>query len=318
MALPWLESVPVWGADPAPPGRPRPARSGSPRCSWAAASSARTWWAKGSGPSMELGRCLEPSGTAEGQDQRRRGPLQQAGDRRGHPPRPDRQHPLGRGAPEGGRAEGRDQRRPGARPASRRPDTCSRAWSWAASSRSPATTRPTSRWRTARTSPGRARPRRCRWRSTRRWRSTACSRTGGASGTGASSTGSARRPPASGRRGRRHGDRAKLDEYLTSVREVEKRAARDASREGGGRRAWQAIGAEPAMTMPRPANGLPEDIREHMRLMCDLDRASASRRTRPASPRSCSAATSPASSTRSSASARHTTGPRTTTRARVV
>ena len=32
---------------------------------------------------------------------------------------------------------------------------CSRAWSWAASSRSPATTRRTSRWPTARTSPGR-------------------------------------------------------------------------------------------------------------------------------------------------------------------
>ena len=26
----------------------------------------------------------------------------------------------------------------------------------------------------------------------------------------------------------------------------------------------------PALTMPRPDNGLPEDIREHMRLMCDI------------------------------------------------
>ena len=57
---------------------------------------------------------------------------------------------------EGGRAEGRHQRRPGAgqRTWARRPS--SRAWSWAASSRSPATTRRTSRWPTARTSPGRA------------------------------------------------------------------------------------------------------------------------------------------------------------------
>jgi uncharacterized protein DUF1552 len=29
-------------------------------------------------------------------------------------------------------------------------------------------------------------------------------------------------------------------------------------------------GGRPALTMPRPQNGLPEDIREHMRLMCDI------------------------------------------------
>src|SRR5262249_21186067 len=62
-----------------------------------------------------------------------------------------------------------------------------------------------------------------------------------------------------------HADRAKLDEYLTSVREVERRVQRtrvehDRARERG----------RPALTMPRPANGLPEDIREHMRLMCDI------------------------------------------------
>jgi hypothetical protein len=64
-------------------------------------------------------------------------------------------------------------------------------------------------------------------------------------------------------------DRAKLDEFLTSVREVEKRIEP--------RRAEQAQAAEAArdrgpaaVAMERPANGLPEDIREHMRLMCDL------------------------------------------------
>jgi len=60
-------------------------------------------------------------------------------------------------------------------------------------------------------------------------------------------------------------DRAKLDEYLASVREVEKRAAamratRDAADAKG----------KPTVGMPRPENGLPEDIREHMRLMCDI------------------------------------------------
>ncbi|HYV38540.1 MAG TPA: DUF1552 domain-containing protein [Gemmataceae bacterium] len=62
-------------------------------------------------------------------------------------------------------------------------------------------------------------------------------------------------------------DRARLDEYLTSVREVEQRvaSARAAQQTAGERAAGQ-----PLATMPRPANGLPEDIREHMRLMCDI------------------------------------------------
>jgi hypothetical protein len=61
------------------------------------------------------------------------------------------------------------------------------------------------------------------------------------------------------------GDKAKLNEYLESVREVEKRVA--ATR--GTKDAADAKGA-PTLTMKRPDNGLPEDIREHMRLMCDL------------------------------------------------
>ncbi len=64
-------------------------------------------------------------------------------------------------------------------------------------------------------------------------------------------------------------DRLKLDEYLASVREVEKRVERmrdekttaDTNAANRGR---------PAITMKRPDNGLPEDIREHMRLMGDI------------------------------------------------
>jgi hypothetical protein len=64
-------------------------------------------------------------------------------------------------------------------------------------------------------------------------------------------------------------DQAKLDEYLTSVREVEKRIERTRSLQD------QAVDrardrGRPALTMPRPDNGLPEDVREHMRLMCDV------------------------------------------------
>lgn len=65
------------------------------------------------------------------------------------------------------------------------------------------------------------------------------------------------------------GDKAKLDEYLTSVREVETRiekmrTAREKA-EGHARDRGR-----PVIAMARPDNGLPEDIREHMRLMCDI------------------------------------------------
>lgn len=64
-------------------------------------------------------------------------------------------------------------------------------------------------------------------------------------------------------------DRVKLDEYLTSVREVEKRIerARDSQNTAADRAANQGVSV---VTMQRPDNGLPEDIREHMKLMCDI------------------------------------------------
>jgi hypothetical protein len=64
-------------------------------------------------------------------------------------------------------------------------------------------------------------------------------------------------------------DRSKLDEYLTSVRDVEKRIERTRAMKGRADDRAQDRG-RPALTMPRPDNGLPEDIREHMRLMCDI------------------------------------------------
>ena len=59
-------------------------------------------------------------------------------------------------------------------------------------------------------------------------------------------------------------DRYKLDEYLTSVRDVEKRTA--PLRRGAEELATKA--APPGMK--RPAAGLPADLREHGRLMCDI------------------------------------------------
>jgi hypothetical protein len=64
-------------------------------------------------------------------------------------------------------------------------------------------------------------------------------------------------------------DKVKLDEYLTSVREVEKRVdgmrkSKDQAEDLAKQR------NRPVFTMERPANGLPEDFREHTRLMCDI------------------------------------------------
>lgn len=64
-------------------------------------------------------------------------------------------------------------------------------------------------------------------------------------------------------------DNRKLDEYLTSVREIEKRV--DRMRGDEARAAENARDrGRPLVTINRPDNGLPEDIREHMRLMCDI------------------------------------------------
>jgi hypothetical protein len=64
-------------------------------------------------------------------------------------------------------------------------------------------------------------------------------------------------------------DQGKLDEYLTSVREVEKRIERMRSdKEKAESRASDS--GRPLLTMQRPDNGLPEDLREHARLMCDI------------------------------------------------
>lgn len=64
-------------------------------------------------------------------------------------------------------------------------------------------------------------------------------------------------------------DNAKLDEYMTSVREVEKRV--DGMRKAKDKADDLAkLKARPAWSMERPANGLPEDLREHSKLMLDL------------------------------------------------
>ena len=64
-------------------------------------------------------------------------------------------------------------------------------------------------------------------------------------------------------------DRAKLDEFLTSVRDVEKRVEVMRSAKESADDAAKARNMN-ALYMERPASGLPEDLREHARLMCDI------------------------------------------------
>lgn len=64
-------------------------------------------------------------------------------------------------------------------------------------------------------------------------------------------------------------DSARLDEFMTSVRDVEKRVegmrkAKDKADE------LAKLKNRPVWSMERPVNGLPEDLREHARLMLDL------------------------------------------------
>ncbi len=62
------------------------------------------------------------------------------------------------------------------------------------------------------------------------------------------------------------GDQQKLDEYLNSVREVEQRIENAGKR--GELQGWRPTLEKP--NMKRPADGIPQDIAEHMRLMCDI------------------------------------------------
>ncbi|MCY2965854.1 MAG: DUF1552 domain-containing protein [Planctomycetota bacterium] len=61
-------------------------------------------------------------------------------------------------------------------------------------------------------------------------------------------------------------DQRKLDEYLDSVREVERRI--DQAGQRGELQGWKPTLEKP--NIPRPADGIPQNIAEHMRLMCDI------------------------------------------------
>lgn len=62
------------------------------------------------------------------------------------------------------------------------------------------------------------------------------------------------------------GDKVKLDEYLESVRDIERRIAHAAKEERI--EGWRPTLAKP--DMPRPADAIPQDVPAHMKLMLDL------------------------------------------------
>ncbi len=61
-------------------------------------------------------------------------------------------------------------------------------------------------------------------------------------------------------------DQRKLDEYLDSVRDVETRI--EAAGKQGELQGWRPTLEQP--NMPRPEDGIPQNIADHMRLMCDI------------------------------------------------
>ena len=75
------------------------------------------------------------------------------------------------------------------------------------------------------------------------------------------------REDASDYRGRvSRSDRHRLDEYLTSVREVEQQI--EQANRSGRLQGWRPTLFAP--DMKRPPDGIPQDIDQHMRLMCDI------------------------------------------------
>jgi hypothetical protein len=61
-------------------------------------------------------------------------------------------------------------------------------------------------------------------------------------------------------------DQRKLDEYLDSVRDVEQRI--DQAGKQGQLQGWRPTLDKP--NVPRPPEGVPQNIADHMRLMCDI------------------------------------------------
>ena len=267
MALPWLESFNVWGDE---PKQDRPASEAPVRLAVLFSGNgfhSKEWWARGEGKAMELGRVLAPLAPFREKLVFVRG-LYHEEARKGNIHSSQTGNMLS-GAPiaSGGEIRsgtsfdqvlaqtyGRSTKVPslvlGLRAVESR--RCTR----------------TTRCSTARTSRGARPPRRRRWSFIPRWPSTGSSRTKPTPGD-KSVLDAVLADAQDLRRSISSSDQRKLDEYLDSVRDVEKRI------ENAGRRGelqgWRPTLDKP--NIPRPADGIPQDIGEHMRLMMRHPRA---------------------------------------------
>ena len=264
MALPWLESLPVWGDEPRgnqhasePPVRLAVLFSGNGFHS-------KEWWAKGEGKDMELGKVLAPLDRLPREDAVRPRPVQRA-----RPPR--------------------------GTSTARRPATCSPARRWPRAAKSAPAPASTSSWPSSyghstkvpslvlgceKSNPSVHKNYSMLYSSHISWSSPTTPTPlelypalafdrlfKDEVERGDKSVLDAVLDDASDlRREISATDQRKLDEYLDSVRDVEQRI--DSAGKQGELQGWRPTLDKP--NMPRPADGIPQDIAEHMRLMCDI------------------------------------------------
>jgi hypothetical protein len=268
MALPWLESVPVWGASTTlEDGSPAPCPKRFAAMFMGCGVNYPNWWAKGSGPSMELGPCLEPLAPLKAKINVVHGLFNKHATGVGIHPGQTGNILSGAALQKGAELRGGisvdqvianhlgDQTvQPSMVLGCEQPITgyhetnFSMAYSSHISWQNATSPVPMEVY------PSLAFDALFDNRGTRRNQSILDRVGEEAAGLGRKVSGA---------------DRAKLDEYLTSVRDVEKRAqAMRAAKEAADARARGRNHL--AATMPRPDNGLPEDVRDHMRLMCDI------------------------------------------------
>ncbi len=267
MALPWLESVPAWGSAPMVGGVPTPCPKRFAALFMGCGISPEHWWAKGSGDAMELGRSLQPLEALKGKINVVNGLFNKQATGVGiHPGQTGNilsgaalqkgaelkggqsvdqllaRH-LGDATPQPSLVLGCEQPITGYHETNFSMAYSSHiSWS-SATSPVPMEVYPSLAFDSLFDNKG-----------SRRNKSILDRVRGEAEGLG---------------RKLGAGDKARLDEYLTSVREVERRVEQTRLAKEAAEARLSDRGTPP-LAMPRPDNGLPEDIREHMRLMCDL------------------------------------------------
>ncbi len=222
MALPWLESLNVWGDEPR--GQTSGQRSAGPAGRAVRRQRLSQQGMVGQGRRQADGawaRCSRPLADFREKMLFIRGLYNEQATQGEHPQLADRQSAFRRAARLGRRHPLGHEHRPVARADDTAGRPRCRAWCWAARSRTRRCTR-IIRCCTARTFRGLRRRRRRRWSCIRRWRSIGCSRTRSSAATRACSMRCSPTPAiCAGRSAPR--DQRKLDEYLDSVRDVEQR-----------------------------------------------------------------------------------------------